>query len=203
MREITLTEQDLSMVEQNSLNGQQLKFLLSNTPSQYIKERPAKGGGKWKYVTTGYIRKVLNLMFGWDWDFEIVESKELHGEIIVLGRLTCRTPKGTIVKMQYGNKEIIYRKGTKDPLSVGNDFKAASSDALKKCAAEIGIAADVYGADDFRAVNVMTFNDVTVEMLQDLAETASLSDHETKWIKDIIDNCTESLYLQAYKLLKK
>jgi len=62
-----ITKNELSLVDSNLLTTQQLKFLMSKTPVAYVKERPAKGGGKWKYVSGGYIKKVLNLMFGWDW----------------------------------------------------------------------------------------------------------------------------------------
>jgi len=153
-----VTVDDLTYAEGNMLNQQQLQKLLSVTPKQYVKKRPAKGGGEWEYVTGGYIRKVLNLMFGWDWDFEILDEKIMHGEAIVKGRLTCRTAGKTIVKTQYGNKDIILRKadekGERAPLSIGNDLKAAATDCLKKCAAEIGIAADIYNKEDFKAVKV-------------------------------------------------
>ena len=56
--------------------------------------------------------------------------------------------------MQYVNKDIIFRKNSEEPLSIGNDMKAAATDALKKCAAEIGIAADIYNKMDFKEVNV-------------------------------------------------
>jgi len=109
MNDIVKIDQDeLSLVEHNSLNKNQLSHILKKTPSKYIKERPAKGGGKWKYVTGGYVKKCLNLMFGWDWDFEIIDE-QIHleaGEIIVKGKLTCRTNGHTIIKMQYGNKDI-------------------------------------------------------------------------------------------------
>lgn len=149
---------DLSLVSDNSLNPKQLKTLLQRTPKKYIKQRPAKGGGKWDYVGGGYIKKCLNIMFGWDWDFEIVDEQVLieAKEVVVKGRLTCRTNGKKIVKMQYGNKDIIFRKGTDAPLSIGNDMKSAATDCLKKCASEIGIAADVYNKEDFREVKVMT-----------------------------------------------
>ncbi len=151
-----IKKEDLSLVEENSLNGSQLQHLLKKTPSQYVKERPGKGGGKWKFVTGGYVKKCLNLMFGWDWDFEII-SEQIHGkQVIVKGRLTCRTNGKQIVKMQFGGKDIAYKKGTEDPLDLGNDFKAAATDCLKKCASEIGIAADIYNAEDFREVNIDT-----------------------------------------------
>jgi hypothetical protein len=98
--------------------------------------------------------------------------------VIVKGKLTCRTAGREIVKMQFGNKDIafkteflkdkegkvIYENGkpkkvpSDEPLSLGNDFKAAATDCLKKCAAEIGIAADVYNAEEFREVEVKSTN---------------------------------------------
>lgn len=154
-----INPEDLSLVENNSLNALQLKQILKRTPDVYIKERPARGGGKWKYVTGGYIKKCLNLMFGWDWDFEIISEQIQFDEAIVKGKLTCRSNGKTITKMQYGNKDIMYKKepdknGNRLPLSIGNDLKAAATDCLKKCASEIGIAADIYNAEDFREVNV-------------------------------------------------
>ena len=145
---------ELSLVDSNSMNERQLTFLLMKTPKQYIHKRPAKGGGEWEYVTGGYVRKLLNLMFGWDWDFEILDEKILHGEAIVKGRLTCRSNGRTIIKTQFGNKDVICKRGTDIPLSIGNDLKAAATDCLKKCAAEIGIAADIYNKLDFKEVQV-------------------------------------------------
>ena len=146
---------DLSLVD-SALNKKQLAMLLKHTPAQYVRERPAKGGGKWKYVSTGYVKKVLNLMFGFDWSFEITEQIILHGEAVVKGKLTINTNGKTIVKMQFGNKEIMCKRGTDQPLSIGNDLKAAASDCLKKCAADLGIAADLYNAEEFRAVEIDT-----------------------------------------------
>jgi hypothetical protein len=156
-----VSPEDLSLVESNSLNPNQLSMILKRTPPQYVKKRPAKGGGQWDYVTGGYVKKCLNIMFGWDWDFEILEQMVLHGEAIVKGRLTCRTNGKTIIKTQFGNKDIMYKKqinptDEKVPLSIGNDLKAACTDCLKKCAAEIGIAADIYNKEDFREVKVDT-----------------------------------------------
>ncbi len=160
---------DLSLVENNALNGSQLKQLLKKTPQQYVHSRPAKGGGQWEYVTGGYVRKVLNLMFGWDWSFEIMSKEVMHGEAIVMGKLTCNCNGRSIVKMQFGNKDVICRKGTDIPLSIGNDLKAAATDALKKCAAELGIAADIYNKMDFKEVNVST-EEISYEDLKELYE---------------------------------
>lgn len=166
VNELALIEaSELSLVDDNNLNDKQLALILKRTPAQYVKTRPAKGGGTWDYVPGGYMKKILNLMFGWDWDFEIMDEKIMHGEVIVKGKLTCRSNGKEIVKMQYGNKDIMYRKlqqgeTERVPLSIGNDLKSAATDALKKCAAEIGIAADIYNKDDFKEVKVALDEDV-------------------------------------------
>jgi hypothetical protein len=104
-------------------------------------------------------------MFGWDWDFEILEQLILHGEAIVKGRLTCRVGNKTIIKTQFGNKDVMCKKGTDIPLSIGNDLKAAATDCLKKCASELGIASDVYASDEFREIEVASDDDILFELL--------------------------------------
>lgn len=153
---IKIDAQELSLVESNALTANQLKLLFKRTPTKFIKTRPAKGGGVWDYVSGGYIRKVLNLMFGWDWDFEVMNEQIIGNQVLVKGKLTCRVGSRSIVKMQFGGKEIMYRKGTQDPLNIANDFKAATTDCLKKCAAELGIASDVYSKEEFKELNVTT-----------------------------------------------
>ena len=192
MSNLIVTDKELSLVEENALGADQLKQLLKHTPKQYLRKRPAKGGGTWDYVTGGYVKKVLNLMFGWDWDFEIVEQLILHGEAIVKGRLTCRTNGRTIVKMQYGNKDIMCKKGTQIPLSIGNDLKAAATDALKKCASEIGIAADVYNKEEFREIEVKT-----TDYVQEISKAETQDDLEMIW--SVMSEKEQSKYLEIYQ----
>ena len=199
---------DLSSVEDNSLNQMQLKIMLKKTPKQYVKTRPAKGGGQWEYVTGGYVKKCLNLMFGWDWDFEIIDERiEIEAkEVIVKGKLTCRSNGKTIVKMQFGNKDIMFRKGSNIPLSIGNDMKAASTDALKKCASEIGIAADIYNKEDFREV-IVEANDIDysleslVKLFDFYGDSAGAEDQLN--IQRIIETKEETSYKKAINYLKQ
>jgi hypothetical protein len=159
------------------LTNEQINIILSKTPKKYIKTRPAKGGGTWDFVSVSYITKCLNLMFGWDWDFEIIDEQILDRQVIVKGKLTCRVGDRQIVKMQYGRKDIVKKKNSDIPLDVGNDLKAAASDSLKKCASSIGIAADIYGGDDFKEVKVSS---------PDLDEVTAKKEFEriSKWILD-------------------
>lgn len=170
---IKIEAKELSLVENNSLNASQLALLLKKTPKQYVHTRPAKGGGTWDYVSGGYVRKVLNLMFGWDWDFEVVSEQVVGKQVIVKGKLTCRVNNRQIVKMQFGCKEVICRSGTETPLNLGNDFKAAATDALKKCAAELGIAADIYNKQDFKEITVNTQSN---DQVNDLTEVKRITD---------------------------
>ena len=203
MNELIVSESDLSLVENNALNSNQLGRLLKQTPAKYVKQRPAKGGGTWDYVTGGYVRKCLNLMFGWDWSFEIVEQMVLHGEAIVKGKLTCNSNGKTIVKMQFGNKDIMMKKGTEIPLSIGNDLKAAATDCLKKCAAEIGIAADIYNKEDFQSINVIPNQDI-LSQIKELFEikTGSLEREDYDIITNTIKGEIKANYTKVLNQLK-
>ena len=198
-------ESDLSFVEDNILNKKQLQTLLSKTPKQYVKTRPAKGGGKWEYVTGGYVKKCLNLMFGWDWDFEIVDEKIMieAKEVVVKGKLTCRSGEKTIIKTQYGNKDIMFKKNSEIPLSIGNDMKSAATDALKKCASEIGVAADIYNKEDFKAVKIK--DELTAEYLDDMlnkTDTSSLSEDDVMNMERVVTTRETASYQKMYNLLK-
>jgi len=204
-----INAEDLSLVEHNNLNANQLSLILKSTPKQYVKQRPAKGGGTWDYVTGGYVKKMLNLMFGWDWDFEILDEKIIFGEAVVKGRLTCRSNEKTIVKTQYGNKDIMYRKlqqgeTERIPLSIGNDLKAAATDCLKKCAAEIGIAADIYNKEDFREIKVATGKDYEnlLDEIIELFQTKDVPSKEYANVERIIDNKEHLSYTKILKYLK-
>ena len=124
----------------------QRDIILMQTPPNEIKQRPGRGGQPVNYVEVGYVVETLNIAFGFDWDFEIVQHTFLENahEVCVLGRLTARAGGHAIVKQQFGGAEVKYLRGSKTPVSLADDFKAAASDALKKCASLLGVAHDVY-----------------------------------------------------------
>lgn len=191
-----ISESELSLIE-STFTTNQLQLLHKTTPEKYIRERPAKGGGKWKYISGGYVKKTLNLMFGFNWDFEILEQLILHGECIVKGKLTVRTNGVTIVKTQFGNKDIVYKKlqegeTERQPLSIGNDLKSAATDALKKCASELGIGSDIYNREEFESYYIISEDELEVklEKLKSLSieKESLLVDLKMKArIKEVID----------------
>lgn len=204
---VVISKNELAAVEDNLLNEKQLNLLLQKTPEKHIYKRPAKGGGQWDYVTGVYVKKKLNLMFGWDWDFLIVEHKiDLDiGQAYVLGKLKVRTAGREIIKMQFGRVDIKFKKSTQTPLDVGNDLKAAATDALKKCAAELGVASDVYAPNEFKAIQVVESTDISHESLKDFfnSNEFDLSEDNVMNIERILETEEEASYLTAWTLLQK
>lgn len=129
------------------LSQAQLSFITQKTPKQYIKTRPGPGGIPLSYVEVGYIINMLNQVFGWDWDFRILDQQIGKKQVWVRGELTVRARTRTITKGQYGGADIKFNRVSGDPISIADDLKAAASDCLKKCASMLGIAGDVYWKD--------------------------------------------------------
>lgn len=217
---IEVTKAELSKVEDNMMNEKQLSFILKKTPSNHVYQRKAKGGGTWNYVTGTYVKKVLNLVFGWDWSFEVVEHKvDLQvGQAYVLGKLTVRSQGREIQKMQFGRVDIKFRRQSdhdkskgipRQPLDVGNDLKAATTDALKKCAAELGIASDVYAPNEFKEIKILPSEedlspDMKYDKISDLMDTEGImiSEEDRMNIERILEQKEELSYDKAIKLLK-
>lgn len=158
-REVKIT--DILKVN-TALDDAQVQKFFTATPKDKIKSRPAKGGGKWDYVSGSYVTQVLNSLFGFNWSFEIVTTMQealavaKTGSVVVQGRLKVKIGDEWITKEQYGRKEVAFKKNTdKEPLDFGNDMKAAATDAKKKCASELGLFADVYAQEDFFEATVI------------------------------------------------
>ena len=144
------------MIPKTWVSEKQVIKLVQRTPDQFVLRRKGKAGMAFSYVTGHYIKKVLNFTFGWNWDFRIVKQEvfgmgELWAQVITQGELTVKDDAGhTITKADVGKQDIKYRKDTRIPLDLGNDFKGSATDCLKRCAVQLGIAGDVYGNQEYR-----------------------------------------------------
>lgn len=183
-----ISREELDKFQELGLSTEQLNILLKATPKKYLKTRPGKGGQQWTYVTGGYVNKVLNLAFGWNWDFEILDYKfdMAIGQAFVHGRLTVRINNEreiTLKKEQFGRVDIKFLKGTKNPVDLGNDLKAASTDALKKCASLLGVASDIYNKEDFAPVEVTSeeVDPITERLKHFLGKCTTLEEIEEVW----------------------
>ncbi len=167
------------------LNSNQVQKIFNATPKKYQYKRDGKGGGQWDYVKSSYVRKVLDSVFGFNWDFDIettlgeaFEVAKLTGYCVVKGTIIARVKKDgqwvSIKKTQFGRAEVKWKMQGKAPnrtkviddftkspvpLDFGNDMKAATSDCLKKCASMFGIAADIYERDEFVEIHLSDSDD--------------------------------------------
>ena len=107
-----------------------------------IKQRQGNFGHILDYVEGHVVTSRLNDAFESNWSFEIVKYRIIKdsGEVLVLGKLTAEG----VTKMAFGSKEIERSKDTKAITSLGNDLKAASTDALKKAASLLGVGLYLY-----------------------------------------------------------
>ncbi len=110
-------------------------------PAQ-IKQRRGRDG-MLDYVEGHAVIARLNEAFAGQWSFEIVRHDilEERDEILVLGKLSAEG----VVKMQFGVAQITRDKESKQIISLGDDVKAAGTDALKKCATFLGVGLHLYG----------------------------------------------------------
>jgi len=109
-----------------------------------IKTRKGRSGNRLSYIETPEYIKRLNLAFDYNWSFEIEEEKIESGFVIVRGKLTAEG----ISKAQYGTSQVTLAKDTGEVVSIGDDHKAAGSDALKKCASLFGIGLHLYNGSN-------------------------------------------------------
>ena len=153
------------------LGGDLVNLLTAPTPKAYIESRPIRGGGTARYVAGWRFTQRLNQVFGFLWSTHIKEAHRDGDHVVVQGELTFKIPGRTIIrefpdgtkettifeglevtKSQFGGSEIKrYAKPTGkykagDVMDIGNDFKAAATDAKKRCAVETGMFLDVYSS---------------------------------------------------------
>jgi len=109
-------------------------------PPEAIKQREGFSGSVFDYVETHNVILRLNEAFEGKWSFRVVDTKKFDREITVLGEFEAEG----FTKQQYGSSEITFRKNTSEPVSLGDDMKAAASDSLKKCATLFGVGLHLY-----------------------------------------------------------
>ncbi len=112
------------------------------SPEQ-IKQRPGTFGNQLKYIEGHDVIKRLNNAFEGNWSFRIISHEIYEGEIVVLGELEAEN----VNKIQFGSSFITKAKDTGAVISLGDDFKAAATDALKKAASLFGVGLHLYSND--------------------------------------------------------
>lgn len=122
------------------------------TPDFFVRPRPGPDGMVLWYIPVEYTEAMLHALFPGAWSFEpqgyeIIRNEQGRAiEAVAHMVLTICWSDGTIQKVAAtGRHPIQYVKKTGEPLSIGNDYKSAESDALKKATERaVGIGWDVY-----------------------------------------------------------
>jgi hypothetical protein len=114
---------------------------LLEKPFEPVQIRQRKGrNGLLDYVEGHTVIARLNEAFDGAWSFEVVSHEIREAEVLVLGRLAAEG----VVKMQFGASQVTRDRETKALVSLGDDLKAAATDALKKCATFLGVGLHLY-----------------------------------------------------------
>jgi hypothetical protein len=120
---------------------------LLEKPFERSQIRQRKGrNGLLDYVEGHTVIARLNEAFDGAWSFEVVSHEIREDEVLVLGRLVA----DGAVTMQFGASQVTRDRETKALVSLGDDLKAAGTDALKKCATFLGVGLHLYAEKPLR-----------------------------------------------------
>lgn len=153
------TKAELNMFKsQNPIfNEAQMKIINRKTPASEVEIKEDKSGHKYKSIKASYVKAVLMIVTGGNYDFEI-KSREFIAstkEVLVEARLTIFTEGNSVARDQFGQHHLNVKSTTNEAgnktyysaSDIGNGYKAAASDAFKKCLSEFGFFRDIYGQE--------------------------------------------------------
>ena len=146
------TNEEFNNLENPAFSELQLMLINEPTPEDEVEIKTDENGFKYKSVKGSYVKKRLNLIFSFNWNFKVITSEYVKeaSEVICEGEIEVHTEKGSIIKQQYGSSMVASKNsgsGNRSffkPVNLGQSYKAAATDALKKCASEIGLFWDIY-----------------------------------------------------------
>lgn len=150
----------------NTGNFQDVLIYFQKTQKEFIKRRKGRGGREYNYVEGWYVKQALNVISKFQWSSFIDGSLRDGDFIVVWGRVEITIAGQKYTQSAYGRNEIKYltcdkiksvkdacAKGDKSickqhkcevPVDIGDAYKSAHTDMIKKAANGWGIAMDVY-----------------------------------------------------------
>lgn len=205
------------MEELSFLSQKQRNIIDKPIEEDFIKISP----DGFKYVVNSVVIEILNNAFNYTWNWEIldhgIQNGESNGKFTdpgsyawVLGRLSypvIDNNKNVVWahKDAFGAKPVIGKAKVQSQL-----FKSAATDAFKKAASLVGIAKNIYTADDIYEAMVTNkiaddnWNKATMEIHKDALE--KLKNYRTM-LGDIVMNqkinnfCDETALYTVYGII--
>lgn len=120
-------------------------IMLQTTDSRYIEERKGRGGRMYKYVQGHYMIMCANMAFGFCWSSQVQQWEKSDTEIICMGYIEAELNGKLVRRYAVGQHDIA--KTNNVPVCVGDNYKAAETDMIKKALSSFGIAKDVYSGE--------------------------------------------------------
>lgn len=141
-----------------STNSTEIARLLSEPFPEEMERVIVKSGVELVYLPISEVINRLNRVLGVEnWSFEIIDVRRDAidtDEIIAHISLVAKIGNETVVKHGFGGQSVKRQRKDNKPVDLGNDFKGAVSDALKKAAQQLGVglylarSADAMDAED-------------------------------------------------------
>ncbi len=105
-------------------------------------------GGTFPYVKGEDVIKQLNKAFGHAWSSHVVKHEELHGQILVQVMVSVNDEAGHQVSHSGFGSARIPKTRDGEILEIGNAYKSAFTNALKKAAEQFGVGLQAEDDDD-------------------------------------------------------
>jgi len=88
-----------------------------------------------------------NMAFGFLWSSQVQQWERTDTEIIAMGYVEAKINDELIRKYAVGQQDIAYVRDTKIVVCLGDNYKAAEMDMIKKALPFFGTAKDVYSGE--------------------------------------------------------
>jgi hypothetical protein len=125
------------------MNSLEIARLLSEPFPEEMEKVLVKSGVELVYLPISEVINRLNKVIGVNnWSFEIISVRRDEidvDELVAHVALTAEIDGKSVVKHGFGGQSVKRAKSTQKPIDLGNDFKGAVSDALKKAAQQLGV----------------------------------------------------------------
>lgn len=155
------------------MNSLEVARMLAEPFPEEMEKTIVKSGVQLVYLPISEVINRLNKVIGVNnWSFEIISVRRDEidtDEIIAHVSLVATIDGLTVVKHGFGGQSVKRQRKDNKPVDLGNDFKGAVSDALKKAAQQLGVGlylartADALDAEDAQSSSAPT-NDVPSEI---------------------------------------
>ena len=126
----------MSEEENNIFNSEVLEAI--NKPLK-VYQRKGSGSIKYDYYKGEDVLKRLNEAFKHCWSSEVISVIQEHNSIVVHASISVWAGSKIVTHHGFGSSEIAVSRSNNKVLNIGNSYKAANTDALKKAAECFGI----------------------------------------------------------------